>query len=169
MTSKSKKVKIPMRYLPSQLTNSDKKKQLKMLSKSKKMYKSHKYFTRKQLSSYINKPSKHVINARKIYNVTTITPNNKLALVTGCSVASLKKIVNKGEGAYYSSGSRPNQTPQSWGVSRLASSITAGKSAAVDYDILNKGCNHSKKAFILANKAKRKYNYGHSKTKKIAI
>ena len=66
MTSKSKKVKIPMRYLPSQLTNSDKKKQFKMLAKSKKMYKSHKYFTRKQLSSYTNKPSKHIIYIRII-------------------------------------------------------------------------------------------------------
>jgi len=57
--------------------------------------------------------------------------------------------VNKGEGAYYSSGSRPNQTPQSWGLARLASSITAGKAAAVDYHLL-KQCDHRKKAFRLA-------------------
>jgi hypothetical protein len=81
----------------------------------------------------------------------------------------LQKIVKKGEGAYYSSGSRPNQTPQSWGFARLASSITAGKAAAVDYDILDKGCNHKKKAFILARKAKKMYNHGTSKTRKVSI
>ena len=51
---------------------------------------------------------------------------------TGCSIEALKKIVNKGEGAYYSSGSRPNQTSHSWGYARLASAITGGKAAAVD-------------------------------------
>ena len=92
-----------------------------------------------------------------------------MATKTGCSLSALRQIVKKGEGAYYSSGSRPNQTAQSWGLARLASSITAGKSAAVDFDILNKGCNHKKKAFILAKKSKKIYKYGHSKTKKITI
>jgi hypothetical protein len=87
-------------------------------------------------------------------------------LKTGCTLDALNKIVKKGEGAYYSSGSRPNQTGQSWGLARLASSLTAGKSAAVDYDILEKGCNHHKKAYKLANQARRKYKYGHSSTRK---
>ena len=69
----------------------------------------------------------------------------------------------------YSSGSRPNQTAQSWGLARLASSLTSGKSAAVDYDIIKKGCNHKKRAFILANKSRQKYKYGHNKTKKTAL
>jgi len=47
--------------------------------------------------------------------------------------------------------------------------LTSGKAAAVDYDIIDKGCNHKKKAFILANKSRKKYNYGHSKTKKVAL
>ena len=46
------------------------------------------------------------------------------------------EIVKKGQGAYYSSGSRPNQTGHSWGRARLASSITGGKASAVDYKIL---------------------------------
>jgi hypothetical protein len=49
----------------------------------------------------------------------------------------------------------------------LASSITSGKAAAVDYDILDKGCDHKKKAFKLATKSRKKYKYGHSKTKKM--
>jgi len=38
----------------------------------------------------------------------------------------VKQIVKKGKGAYYSSGSRPNQIPHSWGYTRLASAITGG-------------------------------------------
>lgn len=156
---------LPIRYLPKMLTKKDKNKQIKMIKKSKQLYKKHKYYTRKNLSSYKHRNSNHIINARKIYNIENITPNKELALKTGCKISALNQIVKKGEGAYYSSGSRPNQTPQSWGFARLASSLTSGKSAAVDYDIIKKGCNHQKKAFILANKSREKYRYGHSHSK----
>lgn len=159
-------IQFPVRYLPINLTNEDKQKQFKMLMKSKKLYKQRKYYTRKKILSYKNKKSQHVLNARKIYDIQNITPNKELAMKTGCKLEALNQIVKKGEGAYYSSGSRPNQTPKSWGLARLASSLTSGKSAAVDYDIIRKGCNHKKKAFILANKSRKKYKYGHSKTKK---
>ena len=161
--------KFPIRYLPKKLTKKDKKKQFKMLIKSKKLYKKHQYYTRNKISSYKNKKSNHISNARKIYNIQNISPNKELAEKTGCKISALNQIVKKGEGAYYSSGSRPNQTPQSWGLARLASSLTSGKAAAVDYDIIEKGCNHTKKAFILANKSRKKYKYGHSKTKKTGI
>ena len=157
--------KFPIRYVPNVLTKKDKKKQINMIIKSKKLYKKHKYYTRKNISSYKNKKSNHISNARKIYNIKNITPNKELAQKTGCKISALKQIVKKGEGAYYSSGSRPNQTPQSWGLARLASSLTSGKAAAVDYDIIKKGCNHKKKAFLLANKSRKKYKFGHSKKK----
>ena len=159
-------MKLPVKYIPNKLSKKDKLKQLKMIKKSRSLYKKRVFYTRKKVSSFKNKKSNHIMNARKIYKLDKIVPNNQLARKTGCSVSSLKQIVKKGEGAYYSSGSRPNQTPQSWGLARLASAITGGKSAAVDYDILDKGCNHKKTAFILANKSKRKYNFGHSKTKR---
>jgi hypothetical protein len=164
-----KYINVPIRYVPKNITRKDKQKQINMLLKSKKLYKKNKYYTRKNISSYKNKKSNHVLNAYKIYNIKNIIPNKELSQKTGCKLSALKQIVKKGEGAYYSSGSRPNQTPQSWGLARLASSITSGKAAAVDYDIINKGCKHNKKAFILATKAKNKYGYGHSKTKKIKI
>ncbi len=164
-----KLIKFPIRYLPKMLTKKDKKTQIKMLIKSKNLYKKNKYYTRKILPSYKSKKSKHILNAQKIYNIKTITPNTELSRKTGCKLSALNKIVKKGEGAYYSSGSRPNQTAKSWGLSRLASSLTSGKSAAVDYDIIKKGCNHNKKAFILANKSREKYKYGHKKTKKIYV
>lgn len=162
-------IKFPIRYLPKSLSARDKIDQIKMLTKSKKLYKMNKYYTRNQLSSYKSKKSEHIGNARKIYNIQTVTPNEELSIKTGCTLTTLNQIVKKGEGAYYSSGSRPNQTPKSWGLARLASALTAGKAAAVDYDIIDKGCNHNKKAFILASRARKMYKFGHSKTKKIVI
>ena len=163
------KIKIPRRYLPSLKEIKDSAKQVKMLMKSRKQYTKGKFFTRKKLKSYKSKPSNHVTDARKIYGIENVAPNKELAKKTGCSLSALKQIVRKGEGAYFSSGSRPNQTAQSWGLARLASSITAGKSAAVDYNILEKGCDHKKKAFLLAKKSRRKYKFGHSKTRKTVV
>lgn len=162
-------ISLPIRYVPKSLSTADKRSQIAMLKKSRKLYKKDAFYTRKRLSSYKSKTSKHVKNARRIYNVSKIVPNKELSNATGCSIAALKQIIIKGEGAYFSSGSRPNQTAQSWGVARLASSITGGKAAAVDYDILDKGCNHRKPAFILATAARKKYGYGQSKTKKIKL
>ena len=163
------KLKLPTKYLPSLKDIKDSAKQVKMLLKSRKQYKKGKFFTRKKIKSYKSKTSNHITDARKIYGIQNITPNNELARKTGCSLSALKQIVRKGQGAYFSSGSRPNQTSQSWGLARLASSITAGKSAAVDYDILEKGCDHNKKAFLLAKKSRKKYKFGHSKTRKTAV
>jgi hypothetical protein len=163
------KINLPTKYLPSLKQIKDSAKQVKMLMKSRKQYKKGKFFTRKKIKSYKSKPSNHITDARKIYGIENVTPNKELAKKTGCSLSALKQIVRKGQGAYYSSGSRPNQTSQSWGLARLASSITAGKSAAVDYDILEKGCDHKKKAFLLAQKSRRKYKFGQSKTRKTAV
>ena len=146
---------IPKKYLPDSLSKSDKIKQSKMLKKSKTLYKKGKYFTRKKLKSFKSKPSSHVIRAKKIYNIPKITASSELARKTKCSINTLKKIVEKGLGAYYSSGSRPNQTPQSWGRARLASAITGGKSAIVDYKILSKGCKPSSKALKYAKNRKK--------------
>ena len=46
-------------------------------------------------------------------------------------------IIRRGKGAFYSSGSRPNQTPFSWGLSRLASVIMNGPARKVDQKIWN--------------------------------
>ena len=146
--------KINMKYLPKNLSLKDKKKQSKMLQKSQKMYKKGLYYTRKHIHSFHSKKSKHVIKALKMYNVQKIGATDELAKKTKCSKASLQKIINKGEGAYYSSGSRPNQNAQSWGLARLASSLTSGKAAIVDYDILEKCCQKSSKALQLAKKLK---------------
>jgi hypothetical protein len=166
---KKKSFSIPVRYLPFRLTRSDKKQQINMLNKSRKQYKQGKYYTRKQVKSFKSKPSSHIQDAQRIYGVQTIQANKELAAASGCSIPAMKKIISKGEGAYFSSGSRPNQTAQSWGVARLASALTGGKAAAVDFNIIDNGCDHKKRAYILAKKSVKKYNHGQSKTKKRLI
>jgi DNA invertase Pin-like site-specific DNA recombinase len=161
--------KISLRYLPKRLSYRDKKKQSKMLLKSKKMYKKGKYYTRKQVKSFKSKPSSHVLNAKKMYNVKKIGATNELARKTGCSKSALAKIINKGVGAYYSSGSRPNQTAQSWGIARLASALTSGKAGAIDYDILNDGCKPGSKGFKAAQKARKIHGFGKRKVPKVNL
>ena len=112
------------------------------------------------------KESKYVKNAKKIYNIKNMKINKELSKKTGCKIEGLKQIMKKGQGAYFS-GSRPGQTPTSWGYARLASSITGNKAAAVDFYILEKYCNHkTSKAYKLALNAKKKHGRGTRKVPK---
>jgi hypothetical protein len=72
------KLPFPIRYIPNKLTKRDKNKQRNMLIKSRKLYKMHKYYKRKPISSYKNKKSSHVSKARKIYGIDNISPNKNL-------------------------------------------------------------------------------------------
>lgn len=156
---------IAKKYIPDKLTLKDKIQQKRELQKSRKMYKKKNYYTRKKVPSYKTTKSKHIVNAEHIYKEENIIPSKRLARKTGCSLRSLHQIVKKGQGAYYSSGSRPNQTAHSWGYARLASAITGGKSAAVDFSILSKGCKKTGKAYKYALRSKKKHGYG---TRKVA-
>lgn len=162
-------MKINLRYLPNLLTKRDRKKQAKELMQSRRLYKKGIYHSRPKVSSFKSKKSKHIIKAEKLYKVDKIGATNELAKATGCTKKALAKIINKGAGAYYSSGSRPNQTAQSWGVARLASAITSGKAAAVDYNILENGCKPNSKALTLAKKARKKHGHGTRKVPKVKI
>ena len=160
---------IPVRYVPMMLTRRDKKRQRRELKKSRRAYKSGKYYTRKRVSSFKGQTSPHVVKARKLYKIDKITASSKLAKKTKCTRKALAKIVNKGKGAYFSSGSRPNQTGHSWGRARLASSITGGKAAAVDYNILKEGCKPNSPALRRAKTARRKHGYGTKRVKSVKL
>jgi hypothetical protein len=157
---------IPVRYLPNKLSRRDRKKQKSMLKKSRKLYKKGIYYTRKPVASYKTKKSRHIADAEKMYGVDKIGATAELARKTGCTRKALAKIINKGEGAYFSSGSRPNQTAQSWGIARLASAITAGKAAAVDYKIFENGCKPNSKGLKMAKQARKKYGMGRHRVPK---
>jgi len=161
---------VPLRYLPKRLTKKDTRRQIQNLRKSRRLYKRGVFFERPKVRSFKSKPSKHIRVAEKMYGVDSVLPNKELAKATKCSVESLQKIVQKGEGAYYSSGSRPNQTGRSWGIARLASSITGGKASAVDFSILEEGCDHrTSKAYRLAKRSLKKHGYGRSSTKHVRV
>lgn len=157
---------VPIKYLPKKLSIKDKNKLKRELKKSRKLYKKGKYHTRKKVKSFKSKKSNHVTNAENIYNIKSLKINKELERKTGCSKKALQKIMKKGQGAYYSSGSRPNQSAHSWGYARLASSITSGKSAAVDFKILKEGCKANSKALRLAKKARKKHGFGTRKVPK---
>lgn len=159
---------VPRRYVPKTLNKRDKIKTKKELNLSRKLYKKGKYYTRKKVKSFKYKHSNHILNARKLYKIQNITPSAELANKTGCSIDALKKIVSKGEGAYFSSGSRPNQTAQSWGYARLASSITGGKASAVDFNILENGCKPTSKALKLA-KTSPHFKHGTRRVPKVKL
>ena len=130
-------MRITKKYI-SKLSKKDQEKQYKEIEKSKQKYKTGKYYIRKPMKSYKKKVSKHVTKAKKMYGVNKIIVSDELAKKTKCSKKGLSLIIKKGKGAYYSSGSRPSQTPHSWGRARLASAITGGKSSGIDLGILKK-------------------------------
>jgi hypothetical protein len=162
-------IKVPIRYLPKTLSNKDKNAQSRNLKKSRKMYKAHKYINRPQLKSFHSRKSSHLQHAYDLYNVDSMQVNDKLAKNTGCTRNALDRIIDKGRGAYYSSGSRPNQTADSWAYARLASSLTGGPSSAVDYHILKDGCNPNSKPLRLARKTYKihRRKFKHNKLVKI--
>ena len=132
--------KYSKKYLPSFLSFSDKKKQKRSLNKSRKDYRTKrgkkKYYTRPKVKSYKSKPSNWTQKFHKLHpNVKTYLEISK---VTGIPEKALKAVVRKGKGAYYSSGSRPNQTAESWGKARMYSYILGGKTRKVDKHITDK-------------------------------
>lgn len=143
---------IPLRYIPKSLTNIDTLRQYKNIVKSRKLYNRGNYYKRPKVKSFKSKKSQHIDNAKQMYKIEHFGPTRELSKKTRCTMKTLNKIVNKGKGAYFSSGSRPNQTPESWGIARLASAVTGGKASIVDYHLLEEGCSKNSPALKLARR-----------------
>ena len=124
---KTKKRKIPKNYLPNNLSQNNKKKQLKSILKGTE---------RPKLKSYKSKRSGWVAKFEKKYN-KKIT-NKKWIHQNIIKEKGQKLIIDKGKAAYYTSGSRPNQTPYSWAYGRLAGVILNSPARKIDKDIWNK-------------------------------
>ena len=59
----------------------------------------------------------------------------EIAKLTGYKVSGLKKIVEKGEGAFYSnpqSVRKHVKNPTQWGIARVYSAVMGGKAAKID-------------------------------------
>ena len=139
---KSKNSDFPKRYTGG-LSKEDKKKQEKQLKKSVEDYKKGKFTERKKLESFKSKPSTYVeqvkkktglsVNFDKLADKLTRTDKRKKEVRKG-----LEEIYDKGRAAYFSSGSRANQTPESWGKARAASVLVGGPSRKIDKKIVEK-------------------------------
>tara|TARA_R100000734_G_C3305651_1_gene96145 strand:+ start:544 stop:957 length:414 start_codon:yes stop_codon:yes gene_type:complete len=71
----------------------------------------------------------------------------KYAKSSGKSEATLNKVYKRGQGAYFSSGSRPGQSSHSWGCGRVRSFATGkGGARKADKDLLKGGKKKKKMA-----------------------
>ena len=123
---KRKSRRLPKKYVPNSLTPSDKKKQINSIMKGK---------DRPKVNSFQSKRSSWVVKFEHKYGFK-ITDKQKISQKI-LARPGIEKILEKGRGAYYSGGSRPNQTPHSWANARLASVIMGGNARKVDIDIWN--------------------------------
>jgi len=142
-TIKNSKYPYPKRYIQG-LSKKDKKLQIKELEESRALYKKGIYKSRSQKASFKNKKSPHIVEFENKYGVNI---NNKTGVykATGVTPKAQAGILKKGMGAFYSSGSRPNQSAQSWAYARLASVILKHNAYPVDRHILKEnGCNNIK-------------------------
>ena len=129
------KSKIHKKYTKG-LSKSDKKQQLKNIRTAKKAYKNKKYIDRPKLKSYKNKKSSWAEKFKQKYG--DITKIKDISKATGIPEGALNAVLKKGRGAYYSSGSRPNQTAESWGRARMYSYIMGGPTRKYDQEITKK-------------------------------
>lgn len=125
VTYKGKSRDIPAQYLKG-LKGKDREKQIKSIFEG----------TIRPKTKAPEKRSSHVIKFEKKYGKKITDEefiHKNIITRTG-----QKKIKDKAMGAYYSGGSRPNQTPSSWAFARLASVITGGGARKVDKNIWDK-------------------------------
>ena len=124
---KDKKSGLPQKYVPKSLTKADREKQIKSIKEGKDRPKVKSFQSKR--SSWVEKFEKKY--GYKISNTSRIS--KEIISKTG-----IDKILDKGRGAYYSAGSRPNQTAESWARARLASVIMGGGARKVDKAIWEK-------------------------------
>jgi len=88
---------------------------------------------RPKVKGFKSKRSSHVRDFEEKYG----TKINDKEFITKniISETGREMIIKKGKGAYFSAGSRPGQTPFSWGLARLASVIMGGPARKVDQKI----------------------------------
>lgn len=165
--SRNKRKRIKEKYFKHITKKRDRELYKQEIRKSQRLYKAYKQkrgrskskegiYVRKKVRSFgPRKKSRHVSKAKKMYKIRSVKPSKELSEKSGCSIKGMHAIIEKGEGAYQSSGSYANQTPESWSYARLASALTGGPASKVDYHILIKHCKPNSKALKLAIKPKK--------------
>ncbi len=118
------------------LSKRDINRQKRNIKTARKSYKKGKYVDRPKLKSYKKKESGWTAKFHKRYPEAKTIP--QIARETGIPAKALNAVKRKGMGAYYSSGSRPNQTAHSWGMARMYSYILGGPTRKIDREITKK-------------------------------
>ena len=119
--------KIRPEYVPKSLTPADRKKQIKSIKEGK---------PRPKVERFKSKRSGHAADFEKKYGYK-ISNTSRISKDI-ISKTGIDKLLSKGRGAYYSAGSRPNQTAESWARARLASVILGRGARKVDKAIWDK-------------------------------
>jgi len=118
------------------LSKRDINRQKRNIKTARKSYKKGKYVDRPKLKSYKKKESGWTAKFHIRYPEAKTIP--QIARATGIPAKALNSVKRKGMGAYYSSGSRPNQTAHSWGMARMYSYILGGPTRKIDREITKK-------------------------------
>ncbi len=129
---KGKNKKIPKKYVGT-LKGEEKKKQVKSIVEG----------TTRPKTSAKSRKSTWTVKFDKKYGEELESmkggkSKRNIAKVTGIPFKAIDEVFKKGEAAYYTGGSRPNQTPQSWAYARVYSYILGGGARKVDKEITEK-------------------------------
>lgn len=106
--------RIPSHYVPTHLSDADRKRQLASIRQGT---------DRPKLDSFKSKRSKWVAEFERRFGHDL--DDNGMVFIDKHLLAKkgIDQILDKGRAAYYTSGSRPNQTAESWARARLAAVI----------------------------------------------
>ncbi len=134
VTYKGETRNIPKRYLPDTLSKSERQKQIKSIFEGKERPKTKVKEKKSTWTTQFDKEYGVQLDAMKGKR-----SKSNIAKVTGIPLKAINEVYKKGEGAFYSSGSRPNQTASSWARGRIYAYIMGGeKVRKVDKDITDK-------------------------------
>ena len=126
ITYKGETRDIPKKYIPDSLSPAERKKQIKSIFEGK---------DRPNIKKKTRRSS-HTIKFEKKYGTTIM--DDKFITKNIISKKGMEEILDKGRGAYYTSGSRPSVSVEQWARSRLASVIMGGGARKVDKKIWDK-------------------------------
>ena len=123
------------KYVPNQLTPSDRRKQIESIERGT---------VRPKVKSFNSRRSSWAVKFERKYG--TKISNYKWISGNLLKRKGIDEVLKRGRAAYFTSGSRPNQTPTSWARARLASVLLRGPAYKVDKDIVKKHKVTKKKA-----------------------
>ncbi len=122
ITYKGETRNIPKRYIPDTLSKADRAKQIKSIFEK----------TNRPKVEVKKKRSKWTIKfdneyGKKIDKMKGGRSKRNIAKVSSIPFKAIDEVYKKAEGAFYSSGSRPNQSATSWALGRVYAYIMGGE------------------------------------------